>query len=183
MNKILISGFVVALLGGFSLGTAQDGPAMPQPQKEHEWLSQLVGEWDAEGECLMDPSKPPMKFKGTESGRKVGGFWIQLENKGEFMGAPFTGLLNLGYDPEKKKYVGTWLDSMSSYLWQYTGSVDASGKVLTLETEGPCCQQPGKLVKHKEVTELKSRDHKVFTSSNQIDGKWVTMMTIQYRRR
>jgi hypothetical protein len=183
MRKILGSGFVVVLLGGLALGRAQDGPPMPKPEKEHQWLHHLVGEWDAEGECVMDPSKPPVKFKGTESGRTVGGFWIQLENKGEFLGAPFTGILSLGYDPEKKQYIGTWIDSMSSTLWHYTGTVDASGKVLTLETEGPCPQEPGKRIRMRDVTELKGHDHKVLTSSKLIEGKWMTAMTIDYRRR
>ncbi len=183
MTRTLVAGIMAAVLGGLVPVAAQDGPPMPKPQKEHEWLHQLVGEWDAEGECVMDPSQSPVKFKGTESGRKIGGFWVLLENKGEVMGAPFTGILSLGYDPGKKKYVGTWFDSMTSYLWQYAGSVDPSGKILTLETEGPCPQQPGKLSKFKEVLEIKGRDHKLFTSSIEKDGKWTTMMTVHYRRR
>ena len=99
------------------------------------------------------------------------------------MGGPFTGNLTLGYDPDKKKYVGTWFDSMSSYLWQYQGTVDASGKTLTLETEGPSHDMPGQIVKDRETTEIKSKDHKVFTSVRQKDGKWVTGLTINYRRR
>ena len=29
-----------------------------QPQKEHEWLQKLVGEWTCEGEGTMGPDKP-----------------------------------------------------------------------------------------------------------------------------
>lgn len=38
-----------------------------EPQKEHQWLHQLVGEWTYETECVMGPDKPPAKFKGSET--------------------------------------------------------------------------------------------------------------------
>jgi hypothetical protein len=47
-----------------------------------------------------------------------------------------TAVWTVGYDPQKKKYVGTWVDSVTPYLWTYEGSLDASGRILTLETEG-----------------------------------------------
>src|SRR6185436_14528759 len=43
---------------------AQDAPPTPKPQKEHEWLQQLVGEWETEGEAVAEPDKPPVKTKG-----------------------------------------------------------------------------------------------------------------------
>lgn len=183
MTKIVVTGCIVATLAVVAVRAAQDEPQMPQPQREHQWLEQLVGEWDTEAEMTMGPGQPPQKMKGAESGRMIGGFWAVLENKGEFMGGPFTGILTLGYDPEKKKYIGTWVDSVTSYLWKYEGTVDASGKVLTLETEGPCPEAPGELAKFREVLEIKSKDHKVFTSAMQKDGEWVTIMTIHYHRK
>jgi hypothetical protein len=179
-----VIGGVVAILAGTSVGRAQEPPEMPKPVKEHKWLEQLAGEWESHVEAFMEPGKPPMKSKGTESARKIGGFWILAETKGEFMGAPYNGLLTLGYDADRKVYVGTWVDSMSGYLWKYDGKVDKSGKVLTLETEGPCPHAPGTLSKFKETLEIKSKTHKVFSSAIQgEDGKWTTMMTINYYRK
>src|SRR5688572_8060718 len=103
------------------------------------------------------PSKPPMKLKGTESSRMIGGFWAMCELKGEMMGTPYTGILTLGYDEEKKKYVGTWIDSMTGYLWTYTGSLDAGSKMLSLDTEGP--GHDGKLCRFRETIEVKDKDH------------------------
>jgi len=179
MKKMRILGCVAAMAAA---AAAQDAPQMPKPQKEHEWLQQLVGEWDTEGEILTEPGKPPMTTKGSESGRSIGGFWIVCEHKGDFFGTPFTGILTLGYDPQNKKYLGTWVDSVTSYLWKYEGTVDATGKILTLDTEGPG-HEPGKLLKFREVIEVKSKDHKVFTSATEKDGKWLTHLTINCRRK
>lgn len=193
MRSAGIAGCIVAIMVGAILfaaetaterSPAQEMPAMPRPEKEHLWLQQLVGEWDVDVEMHMEPGKPPQKSKGTETTRAIGGFWIVAENKGTFMDKPFTGVLTLGYDSDRKTYIGTWVDSMTSYMWKYQGSVDSAGKALTLETEGPCPHTPGKLSKFKEVIEFKNPDHKVFTSSMQAeDGTWVTGMIAHYQRK
>lgn len=180
MSRLFVLGCAVICLGGTL--SAQEVPEFPKPTKEHEWLQQLTGSWTTEAEMLI-PGGETFKTQGTEEVRSVGGFWTIAENKGDFMGQPFLGVMTLGYDPQKQRYVGTWTDSMSSYLWVYEGRVDDSGKVLTLETEGPCPMAPGTTSKFREVLEIKSKDHKVFSSSIQDEsGKWTTMMTIHYHR-
>lgn len=182
-----IAGLLLTLLLGSAANSllAQDHPPMPEPTKEHIWLQQFVGEWETEAEITMDPSQPPMKGKGTEKVRALGGFWVIGEGTGTMEGMPgsMNSVLTLGYDPATKKYVGSWVDSMTSTYWKYEGTVDASGKTLTLDTEGPCPMKPG-LVKFKEVTEIKDKDHRIFTSSMLgDDGKWTKMITVNYRRK
>ena len=156
-----------------------------EPQKEHEWLQQLVGEWTCESECSMEPGKPPEKFKGAESVRSLGGFWVQCEGYGEMPGGGMaTMLMTLGYDPQKKRYVGTWVGSMMSHLWVYEGSLDADEKVLTLNAEGPSCGGDGKMMKYKDMIEIKSHEHRVLTSHMLgDDGTWKQFMTAHYRRK
>lgn len=181
MNTMAIFGlmFLIAFAG---VSMAAEPPKFPEPQKEHAWLQQFVGEWEADVEMNM-PGMPPSTSKGTESTRAIGGFWVLAENKGTMLDKPFTGLLTLGYDPEKKQFIGTWVDSMTSHLWVYEGTLNEAGTMLTLNSEGPCPTAPGKLSKFKETIEFKSKDHKVFTSSMQDEnGKWVTGGTIDYRR-
>ena len=180
MKNRTLALLIASLLCGTIVVHAQE----MQPQKEHKWLEQFAGEWDFEVEIVMQPGQPPIKAKGTDSGRMVGGFWVTVEGKAEMMGMPFLSRLTLGYDPTKKKYIGTWIDSMSSYLWKYEGTVDATGQILTLETEGPNPMKPETVSKFKEVTEFKSKDHRVFTSSILgDDGKWTTMVTANSRRK
>ncbi|MFZ2168314.1 MAG: DUF1579 domain-containing protein [Methylococcaceae bacterium] len=155
------------------------------PQKQHEWLQQLVGEWTYESECSMEPGKPPEKFKGSEHVRSIGGLWVQGESHGEMPGGGMaTMLTTLGYDPQKKRYIGTWVGSMMTHLWLYDGSLNVAENALTLNTEGPSCTGDGKLVKDRDVIELKSADHRVHTVYRLgDDGEWRSIMTINYRRK
>ncbi len=116
------------------------------PQKQHEWLQQLVGKWTYESECWMEPGKPPEQFKGSEHVRSIGGLWIQGESHGEMPGGGIaTNVITLGFDPQRERYVGTFIGSMMTHLWLYDGSLDAAEKILTLNTEGPSYTGDGKL--------------------------------------
>ena len=156
-----------------------------EPQKEHAWLQQLVGEWAYETECSMEPGKAPEKFSGVENVRPLGDLWILCEGRGQMPGGgEATTLMTLGYDTAKKQYVGTWVGSMMAYLWVYEGSMDAEGKVLTLSAEGPNCMEEGKMGKYRDVIEIKDRDHRLLTPHMLgDDGEWRPMMTVTYRRK
>jgi hypothetical protein len=184
MKRFAITGVVLSLFIVACRSNAQEIPEMPAPQKEHQWLNQLVGEWDTEGEIHMAPDMEPIKSTGTDTSRMLGGFWLVSDVKGEFMGMTMEAKLTIGYDTDKKKYVGSWVDSMNSYMWTYEGSVDESGKVLTLNTQGPCPQRGGQMANFKEVIEIKNKDEHTFTSSIQEeDGKWTKMVSVKYRRK
>ena len=161
---------------------AADEFKMPEPQKEHEWLKQLAGEWDLDV-SMQEPGKDVTKAKGSESARLIGPFWIQTEVKVVMADMPMTGALTIGYDTQKKKYTATWIDSMSDYLWKYDGVVDESGKTLTLEATGPCPMQGGKMTRFKDVVKIIDKDHRNFESYVEFDGKFVQMLTIKYTRK
>lgn len=137
---------------------------MPKPQAEHAWLQQFVGEWVSETESHMDLDREPEKSQAIERVRSLGGFWIVNEIDAEMMGAPFHGIQTLGYDPKKKKFIGTWVDSVSCAVWTYEGSLNKERTVLTLYSEGPCPTTPDELTKIKDVLELTDNNHKLYTS-------------------
>ena len=155
------------------------------PQKEHQWLHKLLGEWTSEVEATMEPGKPPERFEGSESVRSVGGLWILAEGRGDMPGVGHaTTLMTLGYDPRQGRYVGSWIGSMMTHLWVYDGALDAAGKVLTLSAEGPDMADQAKTAKYRDVIELKSDDHRVLTSHVLgDDGAWHQFMTAHYRRK
>jgi hypothetical protein len=155
-----------------------------EPQQEHQWLQQLVGEWTYETEATMEPGQPPLKCEGSERVRSLGGIWILTEGQGQMPdGTPATAVLTLGYDPQKQRYVGTWIGSMMTHLWAYEGTLDATGRVLTLAAEGPNMITAGQMAQYKDVIEIKSDDHRVLTSHMLgDDGAWHGFMVAKYRR-
>ncbi len=154
-------------------------PAMPAPGPEHEMLKKDVGTWDATVEFFMAPGAPASVSKGTETVTMLGGFWQLTEFKSEMMGQPFEGRGATGYDPVRKKYVGTWIDTMTPGYYTVEGTYDAATKTMTATMEGP--DPSGVVTKTKETTEWKDADTRVFTMYAP-DGQSVSMR-IAYKRR
>ena len=163
--------------------TSQQACMPSEPQQEHRWLEKLVGEWTFESDCDMGPGKPRERFKGTQSIRSISGLWIIGEGQGEMPGGGVgTMVLTLGYDPQKKRFVGTWFGSMMTALWVYEGERNSSG-MLTLNTKGPSFAGDGTLANYHDIIEVKSDDHYVLRSEVQgEDGKWSEFMVANYRR-
>jgi hypothetical protein len=154
-------------------------PPTPTPGPEHAMLKKDVGTWDATVEMFMAPGAPPAVSKGTETVTMMGGFWQLTEFRSEMMGEPFEGRGTMGYDPAKKKFVGTWVDTMAPAHYTVEGTYDAATKTLTGWMDGP--DQTGVVTKTKETTEWKDADTRVFTMYAP-DGK-APVMKITYKRR
>src|SRR5580765_3403442 len=96
-------------------------------------------------------------------------------------GGTTTTLMTLGYDPVKKRLVGTFLGAMMTNLWVYEGALD--GNVLTLDTLGPSFTDMGKLIRYQDMIEIKSEHHRLLSSQTLgEDGKWRGFMTASYER-
>src|SRR5215210_5421484 len=116
-----------------------------KPRPEHAWLQQLVGDWTFEGE-EADPGQPTSKWEGTGRTQAVGDIWVVSEGQGEMPGAGTSYTrTTLGFDPQKGRFVGTWLGTMMPNLWVYDGFLDADERVLTLESTGPSMTKPGEM--------------------------------------
>ncbi|HTF56919.1 MAG TPA: DUF1579 domain-containing protein [Planctomycetota bacterium] len=185
MKRTMVAVSALALAAGlaWSAARAQEGFQMPQPQKEHELLRQFTGTWDCVTKWRMGPDAPWEESKGTDSSTMLGGFWLMSEVQGSMMKTPFQGRGTTGYDPYKKKYVTTWVDSMAPVLSLGDGSFDASGKVLTMNIDSTDCAS-GKPCKMRGVHEIKDKDTTLFTMYfSGPDGKEFPGMTIEYKRR
>ncbi len=172
-----VVGAVVAVAA--TLAQAQQ---MPQPGPEHDVLKQDVGNWDATIEMFPGPNQPPMLSKGTSTSRLLGGFWLVDEFKATLMGMPFEGHGTTGYDPLKKKYIGTWVDSMTPGLNLSESTWDEKAKTMSGTNEGP--GPDGKPSKSEGVTQWQGPDKKVFSMyAPGPDGKNALMMRITYTRK
>jgi hypothetical protein len=159
-----------------------------KPQREHEWLRQLIGEWTWEGECNMGPDQPPWKNAGTERFRAVGDLWVIGEGDSKMPdGGKSINIMTIGYDPQRNCFVGTFVASVMTHLWVYErGELDAKSNILTLYAKGPNMSpdSAAKMVEYRDVIEVKSNDHRVMTSSmRNADGTWTQIMQAQYHRK
>jgi hypothetical protein len=158
---------------------------LPKPQKEHDWLQQLVGTWDYEHIASCGPDQPDHTTRGVERVKSLGGLWVLCEGDGEMPdGGRMQMLITLGYDTDKKKFVGSFIANVMTMMWLYEGSLDAAGKVLTLDAEGPNMMDPGKTAKYQDITEMVNPDLRQFRSQVLTpDGKWHQFMRATYKRR
>lgn len=156
-----------------------------EPQKEHRWLQRLVGDWEFEIDAMMEPGQPPQKFKGSESVRSLGGLWVVAEGQGEMPGGgTATTVMTLGYDPQKGRYLGTFIGSMMTHLWLYDGALDANETALALDTEGPNMAVEGQMAKYQDVIGMTDDGQRTLTSRMLgEDGQWREVVTAHYRRK
>ncbi len=156
----------------------------PPATEQHKWLQKLAGKWTSVADCNMGPDQPAMKSEGKETVRAVGPYWIIGEGEATMPdGNPGQMILTLGYDPAKKSFVGSWIGSMMNFMWTYEGELDASGKKLTLNTEGPSFAGDGSMAKYSEVIEIVNDRERTWKSEALgSDGKWTTFMTARHKR-
>jgi hypothetical protein len=157
---------------------------MAAPQSEHMWLQKLVGEWKYESEA-QGPDGATHRESGTETVRSFGNLWITTEMQGGMAGGDGQrSVLTLGYDPQKARFVGTFISTAVALLWVYDGSLDAAKKVLTLDCEGPSMTGDGSTAKYQDILELVSDNERILRSQSQdASGKWTEFMRMTYRRK
>jgi hypothetical protein len=158
----------------------------PEASPEHKVLQQDVGVWDAHMKLwIQGPDAEPMASKGVERTRAMGAMWVVSDYEGDFGGEKFFGHGQLGFDPEKKKYTGTWIDTMSPFLISMEGTYDAAKREMTVLATGldPATRQE---TKSKMVTRYVDKDTRHFTMFMETPGQgdgWTKSMEVTYRRR
>ena len=111
------------------------------------------------------PNAEPMVSKGTETNTVMpGGLWVLSKFEGDFGGMPFEGRGQFGYDVLKKKYVGTWIDSMTPSVCVLDGSYDAKTKTMTYVGDGVDASSKTKFTQ-KMVTTTKDDGTRVSTAA------------------
>lgn len=105
------------------------------PGEAHKLLASLAGTWVTRTRSWMGPDQPPTETTGTcEQKVILGGRFLQQEYTGDMMGEPFTGINIMGYDNHTKKYLSVWIDSMSTGMYYFEGTVSADGKTITQDS-------------------------------------------------
>ncbi len=171
---------------GAVLSASAMAQSSPKPTAEHKILADDEGTWDATIKSFAaGPDAEPMVSKGTEVNTVLtGGLWVLSKFDGDFGGVKFEGRGQFGYDPIKKKYVGSWIDSLNPTLSVLEGTYDTKTKTMTYVGDGI---DPSTKTKYtqKMVTTTKDDSTRLFTLYIKFDGAAdeVKLMEITYKRR
>jgi hypothetical protein len=162
----------------------QQEPQLPQVSDQHKLLHKGVGTWDAVMKIYPAEGAEPIESKGTEKNELLGGgMWLIGRFNGEIFGMPFAGMSTIGYDPFEKKYVGTWVDSISPHLMVIKGEYDAAKKTMTAIAEGRDFAT-GEVMQSKQITRYIDDNTRTFEMHAKEGGeKERKVMEIQYKRR
>lgn len=151
---------------------------------EHQILNKDAGTWIAKGKMWMPNAPDPLEFEGVETNEMIGELWLVTDFQGNFAGFEFRGHGRLGYDIDKKMYVGTWFDLTNPYVMHSTGSFDEKTNTMTFEIKSK--DPTGKDKKGKSTMVYKDADTRVSTTWTQDPNdasEMVKEMEITYTRK
>lgn len=179
MKRVLLRCCLLALTTLCSLAPQASSQDMPQPTEAHQRLALDTGTWTGEMKMWMaGPDSPPMVMSIKETNTMMeGGFW----SLSEFEAGPFKGKGQFGYDPMKKKYVGTWIDSTTPFLSVMEGDYNDDSHELTMTFDG-VDQMTGKMARMKSVTKHVDKNTRKFTMYKQAGDKWEVSFVMDYKR-
>jgi len=175
---------IVTTVFAFGLTLSCVGQEEPESKPiELEVLKASVGIWDAEIEVWPGgPDSPSIEFKGVETNRPYGEYWIASDFDSEFNGQVMKVHSVVGYGLDRKMMVGTVIDH-GPYAASMTGVYDRESKTVRWTTEAK--DLSGKAIVQNTLVTQKIADERVLVLS--VPGKqnheFTTFMQIRFVRR
>jgi hypothetical protein len=156
--------------------------ALNAPGPNSKFLEKWVGRWDTTSKIFM-PGGPAQESHGHSEFRwAVDGRWLEERSEGQMMGMPSKGVGLLGYDAFNKKFVGSWVDNLNPGMIVGSGSLDQTGKVLTMfsQVDEPTTGEHGKTVR-SQTTVIDDDTHRLVVDEVQY-GQPFTVAEVTYKR-
>jgi len=163
------------------------------PGENHKLLAHSVGDWSFKVKMWNngDTNAAPTESSGSATVKEIlGGRFFASDHKGKMQipGADgkmtdmeFRGMGVEGYDNVKKKFVGSWIDTMGTGIMAAEGDYDAASKTFTYRANVE--YMPGMKVSIREVVKIVDNDHHTFEwYENRGAGEMKTMQ-IDYTRK
>ncbi len=155
---------------------AQQEP--PQPSGEHQLLKKEVGTWSGTMKFYPSPDAEPFESQCTEVNTMLkGDLWLITR----FEAGPFHGHGQFGYDTDKSKFVGSWVDNMNTNLGVMYGDANLETGELTMFSKGKDAAS-GQWQDTKTVTSWDGDDKRVFTMYMKSGEQWNKSLEIRYHR-
>ena len=150
-----------------------------------EVFQRHAGTWDsAFAKFMFGPNDTPIHTKGVETNKVLeGGLWLVMDQRYEYPGGVYEGWGMFGYDPQKNKYIGSWVDTTNSHLNSSEGMYDEDTHTLTLIADG-VDPTTGRLSQVKQVITHTDPDTKVFSVYKRDgDGNDIKLLEVEAHRR
>lgn len=153
------------------------------PGEPHKLMASLAGNWTTKTKEWMDPQKPPVESNGSVDIKMLlGGRFMQQEITGSMHGKPHTGIWTIGYDNLLKRYVSSWIDSMSTQIFMMDGTASADGKTITFT--GQHAEVGGGHMKHRAIWKIVDSNTQEFIMYGTYHGgEEMKMLEVIYTRK
>lgn len=154
--------------GGMAKAGSADEQAMmaaweaaAKPGEHHRKLDALIGTWATKSTFYCDPKGPQETTGVAVNTWTLGGRFVEQRFFGAMPGTnlPFEGIGMTGFDNVTGKFIGSWIDTMSTGLMTLQGGVE--GRTLTLR--GEFAAPGGAVMKFRMVHEFTSQDRHLCT--------------------
>lgn len=176
---------------------AEDADMMKQMMElsklneHHKLLAVMTGSWTTAVKMWMAPGAPPSESTGSATCKAImdGRYFIEdfagkvpmPSPDGKVKEMPFTGMSVNAYDNVKKKFLVTWMDSMSTGIYLAEGDYDPATKTVTYTGEAEMV--PGMKTKVRQSVKTIDNDHHVFEYFENRGAEYVKTMEIAYTRK
>ena len=153
------------------------------PAPEHAEIRRKVGEWNVRCTYFMGGVGDPIEVDGRERGEMLGELWCNSRFEADMLGSPLSGNASLGFDPVKKRFVGTWKDSATPFLYTFEGGFDAAASLLDMAGTNfdPVRRCPAT---YRSKVEFLSDDEHILNLSIDVpEGEPIKVLRYHYRRK
>lgn len=149
------------------------------PGAEHQWLTQLAGDWNASVKMLNMGPEPVTSEATVHSEIILDGRFLLEEIEGTFMDRPFHANQVTGYNNVTEQYEQGWIDNFSTGVYKYTGTREGNTLTMWGEMKDPAT---GEMVKSKSEAIVASPDRIEITGYEDRGSGWQKTMEIVYTR-
>jgi len=151
------------------------------PDEHHKLLEPLVGKWNTQAKQWLGDPKPETSTGHSETKWILGGRFVEEMYDSDIFGKPFQRQGVMGFDTRTKKYVATSVDTWGTWITVEEGSIDSTGKILTL-TAQDYDSATGKTRPIKFIYNIDTNDHHVMRVYETIQGKETLTVEVDYKK-
>lgn len=110
---------------------------IPEPAPQHRLLKERVGRWKVDCTYFVNPAHPPLEVRATETVEMIGDFWVRTDFRAEMEDSTLEGSSTVGFEPHRGKFVSTWIDNTSPFLFSFEGELDEETGAVEMTGTGP----------------------------------------------